>query len=99
MANTTRVAATAASVPSREDITRVEEWAREPFAPPEEVLKPGTATRRAFDAALAEIEAGHAVPSVEWRQQYSLMLGLERLLSEEQPKLADGAELSAHQID
>jgi superfamily II DNA or RNA helicase len=27
------------------------------------------------------------------------MLGLERLLSEDEPKLADGAELSAHQID
>src|SRR5882672_3246921 len=27
------------------------------------------------------------------------MLGLERLLSEEEPHLADGAELSAHQVD
>jgi ribonuclease E len=99
MANTTRVAAKAATVPSREQIARVEEWAREPFAPPEEVLKPGTATRRAFDAALAEIEAGHETPSVEWRAQYSLMLGLERLLSQPEPRLADGAELSAHQVD
>ena len=27
------------------------------------------------------------------------MLGLERLLSEEEPKLADGTVLSAHQVD
>src|ERR671923_540789 len=99
MANTTRVAATAATVPSRDEIARVEEWTREPLAYDEEALKPGTAIRRAFDTALAEIEAGNEVPSIEWRQQFSLMLGLERLLSEDQPKLADGAELSAHQVD
>jgi ribonuclease E len=99
MANTTRVAAKAALVPSRDDIARVEEWTREPLAYDDETLRPGTAVRRAFDAALAEIEAGHEHPSVEWRQQFSLMLGLERLLSEDQPKLADGADLSAHQVD
>jgi hypothetical protein len=93
------VAAKAAIVPSSEQIARVEEWTREPLAYDPDALKPGTAVRRAFDAALAEIDAGHEHPSVEWRQQYSLMLGLERLLSEDQPKLADGAELSAHQID
>src|SRR4029453_7702436 len=99
MANTTRVAAKAALAPSRDDIARVEEWTREPFAYDDGTLRPGTALRRAFDAALEEIEAGHEHPSAEWRQRYSLMLGLERLLSEEQPKLADGAELSAHQVD
>ena len=62
-------------------------------------LRPGTARRRALDAALAEIEAGREEPSVEWRQQYSLMLGLERLLAEDEPKLADGTVLSAHQVD
>ena len=41
---------------------------------------PGTARRRALDAALAEIDAGHEEPSVEWRREYSLILGLERLL-------------------
>src|SRR5687767_8624795 len=99
MANTTRVAAKAAIVPSRDDITRVEEWTREPLAYDDETLRPGTAVRRAFDAALAEIESGREYPSIEWRQQYSLMLGLERLLSEDEPKLADDAELSAHQVD
>src|SRR5213593_2720086 len=63
MANTTRVAETAATVPSREEISRVEEWTREPIDP--EALTTGTAVRRAVDAALAEIEAGHEKPSVE----------------------------------
>ena len=42
---------------------------------------------------------GNEAPSIEWRRDFSLMLGLERLLSEEEPHLADGAELSAHQVD
>ncbi len=99
MANTTQVAATAATLPTRKQLTRVEEWTREPLAHDEALLKPGTATRRAIDAALEEIEQGHKVPSVEWRTKYSLMLGLERLLSDDEPKLADGAVLSAHQVD
>ena len=99
MANTTEVAEKAASIPSRDDLLRVEEWTREPFQHDPDALRPGTARRRAFDAALAEIESGREEPSVEWRQQYSLMLGLERLLSEDEPKLADGAVLSAHQVD
>ena len=64
-----------------------------------ESLGAGTAIRRAFDAALAEIQAGRKTPSIEWRQRFSLMLGLERLLAEEEPKLADDAVLSAHQVD
>src|SRR5438093_11070274 len=99
MANTTQVAATAAPFPSSEEIARVEEWTREPFAHDQEALRPGTAARRALDAALAEIEAGRDTPSIEWRRQFSLLLGLERLLAEEEPKLADGAVLSAHQVD
>ena len=50
-------------------------------------------------AALAEIAAGAKTPSVEWRRDWSLMLGLERVLSEEEPKLVDGTVLSAHQVD
>ena len=34
-----------------------------------------------------------------WRRTYSLLLGLERLLSQDEPQLADGAVLSAHQVD
>ena len=39
------------------------------------------------------------MPSVQWRRKFSLLLGLERLLSEEEPHLADGTVLSAHQVD
>src|ERR1043166_1247783 len=99
MANTTEVAEKATSIPSRDDLLRVEKFTREPFAHDTEAREPGTGPRRAFDAALAEIESGREEPSIEWRQQYSLMLGLERLLSEDEPKLADGAVLSAHQVD
>lgn len=60
---------------------------------------PGTARRRAFDAAIAELDAGRTEPSVEWRRNFSLLLGLERLIGEEPPTLKDGAELNPHQID
>jgi ribonuclease E len=99
MANMTQVAERATKIPSPEDLERVEQFTREPFGADTEALAPGTARRRAFDAALAEMEAGLEVPSVEWRQQYSLMLGLERLLWDEEPKLVDGTVLSAHQVD
>ena len=77
----------------------MEKFTREPFAPDKDALRPGTARRRALDAALAEIASGREVPSIEWRQQYSLLFGLERLLAEEEPKLVDGTVLSAHQVD
>ena len=84
-------------------LARAERFARESFVLPEEdaaaALAKGTARRAALDDAVAEIEAGRAEPSVEWRRNYSLMLGLERLLSEEEPHLADGALLSPHQVD
>src|SRR3954452_18569831 len=85
------------------DLKRAERFSTEPFIlngeDPESALAPGTARRAALEAALAEIEAGREVPSLAWRQDYSLMLGLERLLSEEEPHLADGTTLSAHQVD
>src|SRR5436190_11946326 len=99
MANSTEVAERATQIPSREVLERVEQFTREPFPDDSEALKPGTARRRALDVALEEIAGGHDEPSVEWRQQYSLMLGLERLLWEEEPKLVDGTVLSAHQVD
>ena len=84
-------------------IARAELFTREQFVYEgetlEDALAPGSARRRALDAALAEIEAGADKPSIEWRRHYSLLLGLERLLSEEEPQLADGAILSAHQVD
>src|SRR4051794_20061823 len=102
MADTTS-AAVAASVPTSEERSRVEEFTREPFVHAgeslEEALAPGTARRRAYDAALAELESGAEHPSIEWRREFSLLLGLERLLFEEEPHLADGTQLSAHQVD
>ena len=91
-----------AAVPSGADIERAAEFAREPFlldGEGPEALAPGTARRRALDAALAEIDAGAEYPSIQWRRDFSLLLGLERLLAEEPPKLRDGAELNPHQVD
>ena len=81
---------------------RAEEFTREPFLLDGEKpadLTPGSPRRRALDAALAEIAAGRETPSIEWRGDYSLLVGLERLLDEEPPVLADGAELNPHQVD
>jgi ribonuclease E len=101
MAKTSDVAA-AAAVPSSADIERAAEFAREPLlldGEGPEALAPGTARRHALDAALAELEAGAENPSIEWRRDFSLLLGLERLLADEPPKLLDGAELNPHQVD
>jgi len=103
MAKTTDVAASAAKASlSDADLERAREFARESILLDGEdltALAPGTARRRAVDAALAEIEDGSETPSPEWRREYSLMLGLERLLDEDAPRLKDDAELSEHQID
>jgi len=101
MAKTSDVAAPAA-VPSSADIDRAAKFAREPFlldGEGPEALAPGTARRRALDAALAELDGGAENPSIQWRQDFSLLLGLERLLADEPPKLRDGAELNPHQVD
>ena len=102
MANTTDVAARAATELSEADLDRVREFSREPILLSGETigdLTPGTARRLAVDAALAELDAGREAPSLEWRRDYSLLLGLERLLDEERPHLKDGAELNEHQVD
>ncbi|MGD0197455.1 MAG: DEAD/DEAH box helicase family protein [Solirubrobacteraceae bacterium] len=89
--------------PSDADIARAEKFTREPFVHPGEdpvlALAPGTPRRRALDQALAELDSGLTVPSPAWRRDFSLLLGLERVLSEEEPKLADKTLLSAHQVD
>jgi superfamily II DNA or RNA helicase len=93
----------ATPLPSTDAIARAEKFTRERFIyegeTAAEALAPGSARRRALDAALAELEAGVKQPSVEWRRGFSLLLGLERLLSEEEPHLVDGTVLSAHQVD
>jgi hypothetical protein len=105
MAEPTSVALAAAPIPSSADIARAEKLVRERFLhdgeDPAVALAPGTPRRRALDQALAELaedpKAKH--PSTAWRRQFSLLLGLERLLSEEEPTLVDGTVLSAHQVD
>src|SRR5271163_5262209 len=105
MAESTSVALAAAPIPSSAEISRAEKLVRERFLQPGEdpaiALAPGTPRRRALDQALAELEADPKAkhPSTAWRREFSLLLGLERLLSEEEPKLADGTVLSAHQVD
>src|SRR4029079_11717595 len=102
MAEDTKAAAKAAKAPTSADIERAREFARGPVLLEGEQPKDraeDTPRRRALDAALAEIDEGREAPSIEWRRDFSLMLGLERLLSEEKPHLADGAELDPHQLD
>src|SRR3954447_9977258 len=96
--------AVAGSPVSGEDLARAEKFTFEPFVhegdDPAVVLAEGTPRRRALDEALAEVDNGLAQPSIEWRQKYSLMLGLERLMSQDEPVLADGkTTLNAHQVD
>ena len=93
----------AASIPEQAAIGRAEAFTRERFVHDGEdiavALGPGSARRRALDDALRELDAGAKVPSTRWRRRYALLLGLERLLSEDEPRLADGALLNPHQVD
>ena len=103
MADPNPAAASAASLPKPPEIARAEKFVRERFLhegeDPAVALAPGTPRRRALDRALAELDDGGKVPSTKWRRRWSLLLGLERVLSEDEPKLADGTILSAHQVD
>jgi ribonuclease E len=103
LADPTPVATVVTSVPTPADIARAEKFTRESFVhageTTEDALGRGTARRRALDAAVLEIDAGAKAPSPEWRRRYSLMLGLERVLSDDEPKLADGTSLNPHQVD
>jgi ribonuclease E len=82
---------------------RAEAWFGEPFFAPDEdpavALAPGTARRAALDDAVAEIDAGREHPSSGWKVRYGLMLGLERVLTEDTPRTATGTELRRHQVD
>jgi ribonuclease E len=103
MAEPTSVALVAASIPSSADIARAGKFVREGFLhdgeDPAVALAAGTPRRRALDQALAELDAKAKHPSTAWRREFSLLLGLERVLSEDEPKLVDGTVLSAHQVD
>jgi superfamily II DNA or RNA helicase len=90
-------------LPDAGALRRAERFTRERFVHDgellEDALASGSARRRALDAALAELDVGLKAPSVAWRREYSLLLGLERLLSEDEPVLADGTLLNPHQVD
>ncbi|MGH2853152.1 MAG: DEAD/DEAH box helicase [Solirubrobacteraceae bacterium] len=101
------MALAAASIPSSADLARAEKLVHERFLHDGEDAAVAlawaggspTPRRRALDAALAELDEGAKYPSTAWRRRFSLLLGLERVLSEEEPRLADGTVLSAHQVD
>ncbi len=107
MAESTTVALAAAPIPSSADISRAEKFVRERFLhdgeePTAALARVGgvaTPRRRALDAALGELGEGAKYPSTAWRREFSLLLGLERLLSDDEPRLNDGTLLSAHQVD
>lgn len=92
-----------AGVPDASDITRVEEFIREPLVLGDDDVKvalaPGTLRRRAFEDALAQLDSGADEVSREWASLYALPLGLERMISVPEPKLVDGTTLNAHQVD
>lgn len=88
---------------TKKDLARVETFTAEQFLHEGEeicdVLAPGSARRAAFDSALKELGEGNKYPSTSWRRRYSLMLGLERILADEEPRLADDTVLNPHQVD
>ncbi len=105
MAESTSVARAVAPIPPPAEISRAEKLVRERFLhdgeDPAVALAAGSPRRRALDPAQAELKENPKAkyPSTAWRREFSLLLGLERLLSEDEPKLADGTVLSAHQVD
>ena len=82
---------------------RAEAWCGEPLLhegeDPAVALAEGTVRRAALDAALAEMDRGLPEPSYEWKRDYALVLGLDRVLNDPQPKLASGTTLRRHQVD
>ena len=74
---------------------RAEAWCGEPLLhegeDPVVALAEGTVRRAALDAALAEMDRGLPEPSYEWKRDYALVMGLDRVLNDPQPKLASGA--------
>ena len=103
MGNTKTLVTETATPFDKAAIERASTFAHEPFLrdgeDPAVVLAPGTPRRAALESALVEVEAGATFPSLPWRRKYSLLLGLERVLDDEEPHLVDGTVLGVHQID
>ena len=90
--------------PPTDDIERAAAFTREPFVLEGEdaadALAPGIAAppgarRRARRARRRRRRTRRSRGGASW----SLLLGLERLLASDEPRLADGTLLSAHQVD
>ena len=92
-----------APLPSSDDLERAEAFAREPFLLEGEdaavVPGPGHAAPRRARLGPEGARRGPHAPSSKWRRRWSLLLGLDRLLSQDEPTLVDGTVLSAHQVD
>ena len=65
----------------------------------EVALAPGSPRYCALQSALKELDQGAQLPSIKWRHDWSFLLGLERVLSQQEPHLADGTTLNPHQVD
>ena len=62
-------------------------------------LRPQPCAGRRSTLRSTEMARGLPEPSYEWRRDYALVLGLERVLSDPQPRLASGTTLRRHQVD
>ena len=62
-------------------------------------LRRGSVWAGAYVDAVEEMAAGLKAPSPEYRRRYALPLGLERMLGPDEPHLASGLALRAHQVD
>ena len=62
-------------------------------------LRRGSIWAGAYLEAVEEMAQGLKSPSPEYRRRYALGLGLERMLGADEPHLASGLPLRAHQVD
>ena len=62
-------------------------------------LRRGSVWAGAYLDAVEEMAQGLKSPSPEYRRRYALPLGLERMLGPDEPHLASGLPLRAHQVD
>src|SRR3954453_15352642 len=82
---------------------RVEAWCGEPLLHEGEdiavALASGTVRRQALDAALAAMERGLPEPSFDGRRDCSVVLRLQGVPADPQPRLASGTTLRRPQVD
>src|SRR4029077_7965627 len=64
-----------------------------------ELPRVGAARRGAPDGRRREIDPGRKTRSPQWKVRFGLLLGLERVLAEPEPRTASGTLLRRHQVD